>query len=154
MLPEVPEKFLNDRKAGGRLSTLEPVTTDEASEIAGKYKGISAQYLSFIQKIGVGETSDEMYIYKPYEASELTDHDSFRIYNSAPSRRLFGLLPGIPKIKPSLLCVSDVGASWRYCLDLNQPEAVFCFDISDAEIRIESRDFFTFIDEIVLDQEI
>lgn len=150
---ELPERFFKDHAEGGLLSTLTPLGAEEVKALKDAYQGISQQYLDFIAHIGVGKTTNGLYIYSPYSADELTSHASFQIYNAPASRRLFGLLPAKPRIPPKLICVSDSGASWRYCLDLNKADEVVCFEMFDARVSKESDDFFSFVEEQVFNIE-
>lgn len=147
----VPTEFLQDHGAGGLLSSLTPIASDEAQAVVARWKGISPKYIDFVATIGVGETRNGLSIYAPFSATEMTGHASSKIYNSKASRRLFGLLPEKrPKLE-QFVCVADVGASWRYCLNLNGGDEVFSIDMFGFEVRIESDNFFFFVQEQVFD---
>lgn len=127
------------------LSTLTPLAEPIVAEIAMRYPQISGQYLRFLQHIGVGTTTTEMHVYAPRPLAEILHHPSFKIYNSKPSRRLFGLMAEKPVLPDDALVIADSGASWRYCLCLSKPDRVFVVDMMGPTFETEATDFFTFV---------
>lgn len=146
----IPAKYLKAKKQGRIFAPLKPMSELEVKEIEREYPGISDQYLSFILNVGVGETANGMYIYRPYETVELQEHPSFKLYNRPTHKKLFGIWPIKTKDDNLGFCIADSGASWRYCFGSQLGKTVYCFDMAGPTFEEEANDFFTFIDETIL----
>lgn len=127
------------------LAPLVPLDEQHIIEIAVRHPNISVQYLHFLQHIGVGTTTTEMHVYEPQPITEMRNHPSFKIYNSKPSRRLFGLIAQKSVLPTDAVIIADSGASWRYCLRLSKPDTVYIADMLGPTFEIEASDFFTFV---------
>ncbi|MBQ2260184.1 MAG: SMI1/KNR4 family protein [Loktanella sp.] len=132
------------------LAPLVPLGEQHVTEIAVRHPNISVQYLHFLQHIGVGTTTTGMHVYEPQPINEIINHPSFKIYNSKPSRRLFGLVAEKSVFPTDALIIADSGASWRYCVRLSKPDTVYIADMLGPTFDTEATDFFTFVRNTVI----
>lgn len=142
MRAEIESIIESDRL--NELATLAPLDEQHVQGIAVRHPNISVQYLHFLQYIGVGATTTGMHVYEPQPITDMRKHPSFKIYNSKPSRRLFGLVAEKSALPTDALIIADSGASWRYCLRLSKPDTVYVADMLGPTFETEATDFFTF----------
>lgn len=139
-----------ERDSLNELASLTRLDPAAVAEIEIRHPNISVQYLEFLRTFGVGTTTTDMHIFEPQSISILNEHPSFKVYNSKPARRLFGVTPKKTVFPRDALVVADSGASWKYCLCLSDPDKVYVADMIGPTFETEASDFFTFVRETLI----